>query len=290
MYLLLFGAILLFALQTICFKEFSHRFMKNKADYFFFSGLYFLIVVVLLLAINGFKKVQLETLLIAIPFGVLFIVAILLYMKSMEIGSLSFSALVFSFGLLVPVLFGQLFWSESMSMLQILALGVLLTSFYLAGGAKLESGRRFNITWLVLILTAMLGNGMLMTMAKYHQRILPGIDVGEFLIVAFTTAAIVSAFLIAFRFAASKERISSPKVIPFALLVIGAGVTTAFGNWIALRLAGEMPAVLLFPVMNGGIVLVSSVFSVLLFKEKMTKRIAAGMALGLAALVMISIG
>lgn len=47
-----------FALQTVCFKEFSHRFMQNKADYFFFSGLYFLIVVVLLLAINGFQKIQ----------------------------------------------------------------------------------------------------------------------------------------------------------------------------------------------------------------------------------------
>ena len=65
----------------------------------------------------------------------------------------------------------------------------------LAGGVKLESGRRFNVTWLVLILTAMLGNGMLMTISKYHQRILSGKDVGEFLIVAFATATLASAFL-----------------------------------------------------------------------------------------------
>ena len=290
MYLLLFGAILLFGMQTVCFKEFTRRFMQNKADYFFFSGLYFLIVVVLLLAINGFRPIQPQTWLIAVPFGILFILAILLYMRAMEVGSLSFSALVFSFGLLVPVLAGQLFWGESISLLQVLALVVLLASFYLAGGVKLESGRRFNVTWLVLILTAMLGNGVLMTLSKYHQRILPGRDVGEFLIVAFATAALASAFLTLFRSAVGKERISRPKGAPFVLLVAGAGVTTAFGNWIALHLAGNMPAVLLFPVMNGGIVFASSVLSVLLFKEKMTRRISAGMALGLAALVMISLG
>ncbi len=290
MYLLLTGSILLFAIQTVCFKEFSRRFMKNKADYFFFSGLYFLVVVGILLVINGFGKIQLQTLLIAVPFGILFIVAILLYMKAMEIGSLSFSALVFSFGLLVPIIFGQLFWNESVSILQILALGVLLASFYLAGGAKLEKGRQFNVKWLLLILTAMVGNGMLMAMAKFHQRLLPGKDIGEFLIVAFVTAAIASALLTGFRIIFGKERISEPKGIPFGLLVLGAGVTTALGNWGALSLAGSMSAVLLFPVMNGGIVFVSSVFSVLFFKEKMTIRVISGMVLGLMALVLISMG
>ncbi len=290
MYLLLMGAILLFAIQTICFKEFSSRFMKNKADYFLFSGLYFLIVVGILLAINGFGQIQIQTLLIAVPFGMMFIVAILLYMKAMELGSLSFSALVFSFGLLVPVLCGQLFWNESVSILQILALGVLLASFYLAGDAKLESGRQFNVKWLILILTAMLGNGVLMAMAKFHQRLMPGKDIVEFLIVAFATAALASVLLTGFRIVIGKERISGPKGVPFGLLVLGAGVTTALGNWVALLLAGRMSAVLLFPVMNGGIVFVSAIFSVLLFKEKLTSRIIAGMVLGLAALVLISLG
>lgn len=59
MYLLLLAAILLFTVQTIRFKEFSRRFMKTKADYFFFSGLNFLLVVVILSAIFGFGRVAL---------------------------------------------------------------------------------------------------------------------------------------------------------------------------------------------------------------------------------------
>lgn len=265
-------------------------FMKNKADYFFFSGLYFLLVVVILLAILGFGQVEPQTWLIAMPFGLLFITAILLYMKAMETGSLSFSALVFSFGLLVPVIIGSLFWNEGISSLQILALGLLLSSFYLAGGVKVESGRRFNVKWLVLALSAMLGNGLLMALSKYHQRLLPGNDVGEFLIVAFATATLASVFLTGYRYAVFKEKLSQYKVMPFVLLLVGAGLTTALGNWVALSLAGRMPAVILFPVINGGVVFLSAVFSVLFFKEKLNPRSITGMLLGLAALVLISLG
>ena len=290
MYLLLLVAILLFTVQTICFKEFSRRFMKTKADYFFFSGLYFLLVVVILSVIFGFGQVAPQTWLLAMPFGILFITAMLLYMSAMETGSLSFSALVFSFGLLVPVIIGRLFWNEAISPLQILALVLLLSSFYLAGGVSVETGRRFNAKWLALAVSAMIGNGLLMVLSKYHQRLLPGEDVGEFLIVAFATATVAAAVLTGFRHTVRKERLSKFTSLPFVLLAIGAGVTTAIGNWVAFTLAGRMSAVLLFPVMNGGVVFLSAVFSILFLREKMTRSSVLGMALGLIALVLISVG
>lgn len=287
MYLLIFVAVLLFGVQTLCFKEFNLKYMKNKADYFLFSSLYFVLVVVALLAVYGFGSVSPQTYMIAIPFGVVFIASILLYMKAMETGSMSFSALVFSFGLLVPVLFGQLFWQENIRFLQILALGVLFISFYLAGGSKQEPILGFNVKWLVLSLAAMLGNGALMTMAKAHQRMLPGKDVGEFLIVAFATAALVSLLLTAYRVRIAREQTVKPTAIPFLVLVFGAGLTTAFGNWTALSLAGKIPAVVLFPLMNGGIVFLSSILSVAVYKEKLTSRSVAGLILGLFAIVLI---
>lgn len=290
MYFLIFVAVLLFAVQTLCFKEFNHRYMKNKADYFLFSSLYFVLVVAALLAFYGFGTIAPQTFLIAIPFGIVFITSILLYMKAMETGSMSFSALVFSFGLLVPVLFGQLFWQENIGFLQVLALGVLFISFYLAGGLKREPAVGFNAKWLVLSISAMLGNGALMTLGKAHQKALPGKDVGEFLIVAFATASLVSILLTAYRIRIVKERITQTNKVPYLFLVLGAGLTTAFGNMMALSLTGKVPAVILFPLMNGGIVFLSSILSVMLYKEKMTSRSVAGLILGLLALVLICLG
>lgn len=290
MYFLIFVAVLLFAVQTLCFKEFNHRYMKNKADYFLFSSLYFVLVVAALLAFYGFGSIAPQTFLIAIPFGIVFITSILLYMKAMETGSMSFSALVFSFGLLVPVLFGQLFWQENIGFLQVLALGVLFISFYLAGGLKREPAVGFNAKWLVLSISAMLGNGALMTLGKAHQKALPGKDVGEFLIVAFATASLVSILLTAYRVRIVKEQITKTNKVPYMFLVLGAGLTTAFGNMMALSLTGKVPAVVLFPLMNGGIVFLSSILSVMLYKEKMTSRSVAGLILGLLALVLICLG
>lgn len=290
MYFLIFVAVLLFAVQTLCFKEFNHRYMKNKADYFLFSSLYFVLVVAALLAFYGFGSIAPQTFLIAIPFGIVFITSILLYMKAMETGSMSFSALVFSFGLLVPVLFGQLFWQENIGFLQVLALGVLFISFYLAGGLKREPAVGFNAKWLVLSISAMLGNGALMTLGKAHQKALPGKDVGEFLIVAFATASLVSILLTAYRVRIVKEQITKTNKVPYMFLVLGAGLTTAFGNMMALSLTGKVPAVVLFPLMNGGIVFLSSILSVMLYKEKMTSHSVAGLILGLLALVLICLG
>lgn len=262
--------------------------MKNLASYFTFNSLYFVIVVVLMMALNTRPEgISLQTLLIAVPFGILFVVTILLYMKAMEHGPLSFSSLLFSFGLLMPILYGVLFFHESVSLLQITALVLLFLTFYL-GSVSTESGsRKFNAKWLILCIWALIGNGFIMVLAKAHQMLSPGREVKEFLIVGFGTAAVLSLLIMLRQRYIAGQRTPHLVQWKFALLVLGAGITTAFGNQIVLELSGRLPAIIQFPVMNGGIVLMSSVLSVLVFREKLTRRKWMGLALGLVALVII---
>jgi len=55
-YFLILIAAILFTVQTLCFKEFNKRYMKNIASYFLFNFLYFSVVAIILLKPRDAKK------------------------------------------------------------------------------------------------------------------------------------------------------------------------------------------------------------------------------------------
>lgn len=287
-YLLMLAAIVLFSMQTVCFKLFNSRFMKSLASYFAFASLYFFAVIAVL-APFGLRFTGLHTLTVglSVVFGIVFVASVFTYMRAIETGPLALSSLVFSFGLLVPILAGAALWNERLSFLQGAALLLLLFTFYLGAGAAGSQSKKVNVKWLAYSVLSLLGNGMLMTLLKAHQSALPGMETSEFLVLASGTAAILSLAVFIVRRVKFNETVPHLKSGRFALLVLGAGVTTGIGNLISLTLTGRVPTYIQFPFINGGIVFLSSLFSVLLFKEKMTRRAWIGMALGLVALVVI---
>ncbi len=282
-------AVAVFALQNVCFKIFSELFMKTGTDYALFSTLYYALTVVLLICLFGTGTAGVETIAIGVVFGAVFVSTIMLYMKAMACGPMSYTSLLFSFALLVPVIVGRLLWDEKIGLLQGIALAVLFLSFYLGSGPNKAGQSRFSVKWLLLVLGAFVLNGVLMTLLKWHQRLLPGREVGMFLVIAFLTATVGSLclFLIQKRF--SREKTPLPRAKAYWLVVAGAGATTALGNAATLLLAGRLPAVIQFPLVNGSVVVVTTLLSVLFFQEAMTKRSWAGFALGVAALVLISL-
>jgi drug/metabolite transporter (DMT)-like permease len=285
---MMLAAIAVFGIQTLCFKSFNRGYMKNLAGYFLFNTLYFAVVVAVLAPFGlDFSGLHARTVALAAVFGLVFIASILCYMKAMESGPLSLSSLAFSFGLLVPILAGAALWNERLSLLQGAGLLLLLFTFYLGAGSPGAESKKVNVRWLVCSVLALVGNGTLMALLKAHQSALPGREVHEFLVLAFGTAALLSLVLFLLRRFRYKETAAGLKSGAFALLALGTGATTAFGNLVSLVLSGRVPAYVQFPVINGGVVFVSSVLSVLVFKEKLTRRAWAGLALGLAALVMI---
>jgi len=289
-YALLLLAILIFTVQTICFKEFNRSFMKNLASYFLFNSLYFSLIV-LIVTVTGLNLAAIHTVtaLLALGFGILFVTVILLYMKAMENGPLSYTSLVFSLGLIVPTLSGVVFWNEKIGILQIAGLIILFVTFYLGSGATSDAKGKINLKWLIYCTTAFIGNGTIMTLSKAQQMLTPGKEINEFLFLGFGTAAVLSIILFLRQKVLKGESVSHLKTVPFGVVVLITGFVTAVGNQIAVFLAGRLPAVIQFPVANGGIVLLSSIVSITFFREKLSRKGAAGLILGFVSLVLLSV-
>ena len=68
------------------------------------------------------------------------------------------------------------------------------------------------------------------------------------------------------------------------------GVSVGAVNVLNTYLSGKMPSAISFPVMNGGSILLTAVFSMLVFKERLTGKQKIGLILGFAAILMIACG
>ncbi|HZJ57284.1 MAG TPA: EamA family transporter [Clostridia bacterium] len=289
-YVMVIACIFIFMFQTISFKEFNKSHMKNIASYFLFNFIYFGMVVLILLALGGFKGLKPYTLWLGISFGTLFVGTILCYMKAMGMGPLSFTALFFAFGLVVPILYGLFFWNESISPLQLLGLLLLLITFYIGNESTDEDGeKKWGGKWLLFCLIAFVGNGGLMVISKGHQVTMEGQETIEFLVIGFGTAAVISSLLFMWNFFRNKQDVSHFKSWSLAWVSIVAGVSTAIGNWLALILSTRIPSVVQFPSINGGTVFLSTLASSLIFKEKLGKKAIIGLIIGLLALVLLSL-
>ena len=77
-------------------------------------------------------------------------------------------------------------------------------------------------------------------------------------------------------------------MLPLALFIAG-GVGVALNNQINLYLSGVVASAVFFPIVNGGGLILITAASVVLFREKLTIRQWIGLALGIAATLLLCI-
>ncbi|HWP68371.1 MAG TPA: hypothetical protein VN437_03640, partial [Rectinemataceae bacterium] len=273
----------------LVFKGFNRSFKLDNSSFFAFNFVSYFVVVCTYLAIGGKIPPLLPiTLAFGVAFGIVFVTIVYCYMKAMETGPLSFSVLALSFGIVLPILYGSIFWGESIQAIQVVGLFLLFATFFLfAGSLKIAPfpGRKL---WIAFCLLTFAGNGIGMILVKSHQMISGGKQVRELLLVAFATSALVCLCMLGvslFR----KGKISNLFKANFVALAFGAGITTALGNYFSVYLNSRMPGIIQFPVSNGGVALASTVMSWIIFKEKINRRGLLGLATGIVALVLLSL-
>lgn len=288
--LMLIFAVFAFTVQTLCFKVFNIKYMKNTASYMFFNFLTSILVAVVFFIFAGTNQnYHLETIIIGIFFGVDFILTVFFYTKAMGSGPLSLTSLFYSCGILVPIVAGVVLWNEKITAVQLIGLMLMIFMFYVMTRAGKSDNIVISQKWIVYSVATLFFNGSLGAMLKYHQMLLPKKEVYEFLSVAFFTSALLCGIFYIWLVKIRKQNIGHMREIGLFGLVIVAGITTGVGNMIYTALSSSVPGVILFPTVSGGVILLCAVTSAMLFKEKITFKDGAGILIGLVAIVFLSI-
>ena len=291
MYATLLLLTVLFSWQSLFCKLFSDNAKcRDKAAIpIVFTVLYGGFIAVSTFCVAGFRFVpSTETLILGAINGVMLFLYNLSLIKASSQGSYAFTMIAALFGgCSLPLITQAVLWDERLSLVQWIGIAVMLVSFIAINGdsISLKGVKKSFFAWCACLFLA---NGCYGSLMGSHQMMLPNLEQKEMIIVTFTVAALIAISYLAFT--QKKETLACFKVgkksgIYGAICVVVASLAAN----LLLYLLANMSVSIVNVVTNGGTLLLSIVYAVILFREKPSKLKMFGMALALAGIVLLSL-
>ena len=236
--------------------------------------------------VKTLRHLSAETAALGAAHGVLTLPAQGPYTAALKTIPVSSCAMVYSFGFVIPAVFGTLACKEPVSPAKICS--VLLCAAAVVFSAPRGGERaKGNALATLLLVIAMIASGGLRMVQKRQQRSACAAQTGAFLRTAFFLAGAVSALAAA----AEKRRGHAAPPQEKRVYRFAAAVGAAMGGADTANtlLAGILPSIVVFPVTNVGVISASLAAVVLFLKERLTKRRAVAACFGIAAVVLFSL-
>ena len=206
--------------------------------------------------------------------------------KVLSLGSLAiYSMFMMLGGMMVPFFYGIVFLCENISLGKVFG-SILLTVFIILqaiwqdsnqGKYKEKSTTKNKWLFFILCLLIFILNGMTGVIAKAHQIGAEAIDEISFTVISCGLTAIFSAVILVSQFAKGnrKERWAEMKATfqwkPL-MAMVAIGIATYTGNFLHLKAAVKVPASVQFPLVSGGVIVLSALVSAFIFREKVSKK------------------
>lgn len=289
-------AILSFALQNTCCKEYGNRYPNTLYAQSVMIFVSLTVVAGIMAALGGAQPLTPGGYLLALAFGVAFVVTLAGMTIAMNCGHMGITLLIQNSSLLIPAVYGVLVWHEELTVFKALGIAFILALLALSAGdgdAAAGNVKNWNRKrWLIITAVAFLGDGVLAILQGMMSRECATTSSVNFTFWTSVFSVAVSALLIAFyRLRGRSEKLvrSRRDLAAFSGLCAGIGVGTAGGNCFSILALTQLPSVVLFPLRQGGLVLVMWMVGVLLYREKVNRRGLVMLAVGLIGLILINI-
>ena len=293
-YVILSFSMLAALFASVIKKHSTAGFESKKIMRFFFNAVVTFTCALSLFIIsltNRLPKISSFTLLLGILFGIITAIQFFFTLMSYENGPFSYTSVIVSLSTIIPALSGYLIWGESIATVQIIGMVLMLLCFFLSVDFS-KSDKKASPLWFVYVFITFLATGFIGVMQKWHQSSEYKSELDGFLIIAFMTAFIFSiagtAFSLLYSKKEGKEKFTKRDIAPLAIVfMVICGICAAANNKMNLYLSGVIDSAIFFPVVNGGGMILSTIASVIIFKEKLGIQKCLGIAVGVLAVVLI---
>jgi drug/metabolite transporter (DMT)-like permease len=195
--------------------------------------------------------------------------------------------------LVIPFLFAIYLYDEKLTALKITGIIIALLAVLFTcwphqdiQGSSIKSARG-----LVLMVPVVLfiGSGLLDTMIKYvEQNFLDEASYDQYFITAFAIAGMAGGLLLLFQFITGNQTFDK-RAIPAGIMI---GIPNYFSLWTLVKVlaANQGNSSAIFPIVNIGIVLFSTLMALILFREKLSKLNWTGVGLAIIAILAMASG
>jgi len=243
------------------------------------------------LAANGFSFAPTWQ---TVGWGLLNAVMLWLYnaslIKAGERGSYAFVMIANLFGaIILPMLVGIFFLGEKLTALQALAIGLMLVSFVVMNARSISfkgaSGAYYF--WCAALFVA---NGLYATIMNVQQELSAGMQNTEMLAISYIGSALVVLIAQAVRGQLRPLAAGFRMGKKSALFTLSCCIVATIASNMLLYLLSQMDSSVLYTIENGGVIVMSAIFSSILFKEKMRWEQVLGIVIATVSIVLLSLG
>ena len=219
--------------------------------------------------------------------GALFIIVFNLMAITTQKSGLSVVSVATKMSVVVPVLFGLLYYNESLGAVKLIGIAIALIAVYLTSN-KSKQGISVNRKSIVLPILVFIGSGIIDTSIKFlEDTYVANNDVPLFSAIIFLAAAIIGFIFIIIQIIRGSFKFEFKNIIAGICL----GVPNYFSIYFLVQTLRSdiLESSGIFAINNVSIVALSTFAGIFIFKEKLIRKNWIGIALAILSIVLISI-
>lgn len=222
-----------------------------------------------------------NTVLLGVITGAFFLLSFVFYQLSVKKSGASLSGMFAKLGILVPMLLSVVIWSEFPTRIQTIGILFAMFAIVLTNIDFKRKSKAHKRSFSVLILLFVFG-GFGEFMNKIFQRTVHLDYKPYFLLFVFATAGLLSVIL--YMRDPNKPKLKGPSILMGFVI----GIPNLFSSFFLLDALNHFPASIVFPMYSAGSILLITVLSWLLFKERIAMKDKLAILLTAVGLMLIN--
>ena len=221
---------------------------------------------------------------LAVLSGISLVFAQLCSMLAMQSGTMVITMVFSTAGLIVPCVFGVLFFNEEMTFWQWSGILIFIAASSLLAASAKDIHQNFSFKTVLLLLGAFFANGGTAVCQKSLTYVNPEGSITLFSLLSFVVPTLVFVLLLFFPVNAEKRESPNRKIyLPTICLAIAMFML----NQIVTVATNYVPTSVLFTIPSAGNNIIAAVMAALLFKEKISLKSIIGLTLSVLSLILV---
>lgn len=278
------------AMQTILAKKYntSNSGYKGSISYYNLIFIIFCILVYTVASLIDFSF-NMTTFMLALAYGLCFFLVQIGLVKALQYGLSSMTSMLIQLSLILTAVYGLIVWKEPFTLLILIGLILIVIAIVLCVVQKQQKTDIEKLSnrkkWLFWVFIAFFCNIACSILQKTHQLEFDGEYRNLFMLTGMCLCFVL--FLTIF-ILDNKSILKTFKKITTLYPVI-AGITNGVANIFIMILALLLSGSIVYPVMSIGSLVIVLIFSIFIFKEKLSVIQWIGVVLGCVATVLLVI-
>lgn len=268
--------------QNFMSKQFNKR-AKETNPYFYSAILAFFAMIFFLISSGGKLNFAKEIVPYSVVFGLLYGMSTFCNVKAMQHGPISLTALLISFSLVIPTLYGIIILNDPIGFTKYIGIIMSIIAIVLINFKK-NSEMKLSFKWAMFAIGGFLGNGFLTTTQKIQQMTFDGGYKSEFMIIAYAIVFVLF-FLLGLQKQGDKKRMLS-EGIKYAA---PAGIANGMVNFLVMVLTALLPSAVLFPSISGINMSLTFIIAITIFRERLSNSQIVGYIVAIMSVILLNL-